>query len=69
MKRINLYSILLFFVLTSPFHATVIAEEMTRELNGGQITYHYSSGRAYNVKFEEQGISYRYLTGTKPEAW
>ena len=38
-------------------------------MNGSQITYHYSSGRAYNVKFEEQGLSYRYLTGSKPDTW
>lgn len=41
----------------------------TRKLNGTEITYQYTSGRSYNVKFEEAGISYRYLTGSKPETW
>lgn len=43
--------------------------ETTRELNGANITYLYSSGRSYNVRFEEAGVSYRYLTGSKPETW
>jgi len=41
----------------------------TRALNGRDITYDYTSGRSYNVKFEEAGVSYRYLTGSKPEKW
>lgn len=41
----------------------------SRELNGTNITYNYTSGRSYNVKFEEAGVSYRYLTGSKPEKW
>ena len=41
----------------------------TRKLNGIDITYNYTSGRSYNVKFEEPGVSYRYLTGSKPEKW
>ncbi len=41
----------------------------TRDLNSTNITYHYTSGRSYNVKFEEEGVSYRYLSGSKPEAW
>jgi hypothetical protein len=41
----------------------------TRALNGTAITYDYSSGRSYNVKFEEAGVSYRFLSGPKPEVW
>ena len=41
----------------------------TRALNGTRITYEYSSGRSYNVKFEEQGVSYRYLSGPRPKKW
>jgi len=40
-----------------------------RKLNNTQITYQYTSGRSYHVKFEEAGVSYRYLTGSKPEKW
>lgn len=41
----------------------------TRSLDGSEITYEYTSGRSYNVKFEPAGVSYRYLTGSKPEKW
>jgi len=44
-------------------------QPLTRKLNGTDITYNYTSGRSYNVKFEEAGVSYRYLTGSKPEKW
>jgi len=64
---------ILFSVLLIAFSA-VIAEAAelslpTRELNGTNISYNYTSGRSYNVKFEENGVSYRYLTGSKPEKW
>jgi len=52
--------------------ATSTAAELqppTRKLNGTNITYNYTSGRSYNVKFEQAGISYRYLSGSKPEKW
>jgi phenolic acid decarboxylase len=41
----------------------------TQGLNGTNISYNYTSGRSYNVKFEENGVSYRYLTGSKPKKW
>ena len=44
-------------------------EVPTETLNGTSIKYEYTSGRAYNVKFEIEGLSYRYLTGVKPEKW
>lgn len=60
-------------VLVIAFFITSIqASELslpTRKLNGTDITYDYTSGRSYNVKFEEEGVSYRYLTGSKPETW
>lgn len=49
-----------------------VADELsgpTLALNGTSISYEYTSGRAYNVKFEQAGVSYRYLTGSKPEEW
>lgn len=51
---------------------SVVAEELkepTRVLDGTQIIYDYTSGRSYNVKFEKIGVSYRYLTGSKPNTW
>lgn len=42
---------------------------LTRALDGTRITYLYTSGRSYNVKFDPAGVSYRYLSGSKPETW
>ncbi len=72
MKKENrFYSLVLpFFCLLFAVGNTYgYASETTRILNGTQITYMYSSGRSYNVKFEEKGVSYRYLTGSKPDVW
>ncbi len=43
--------------------------EPTRVLNGTVLTYDYTTGRSYQVKIEEKGVSYRYLSGSKPDAW
>ena len=54
------------------FSSSLFAAELsspTLKLNGTNITYNYTSGRSYIVKFEEKGVSYRYLTGSKPEKW
>ena len=63
-----LISIFLSILFTTALHASDLSLP-TRNLNGTDITYNYTSGRSYNVKFEEEGISYRYLTGSKPEKW
>ena len=60
--------IILNIVLSPALHASALSVP-TRDLNGTDITYNYTSGRSYNVKFEEAGVSYRYLTGSKPEKW
>lgn len=59
---------LVFFAFDSVVEASELSL-LTQELNSTNITYNYTSGRSYNVKFEEQGLSYRYLTGSKPEKW
>ncbi len=56
-------------VLYSTYLSAAELSKATRVLNGTNITYNYTSGRSYNVKFEEQGVSYRYLTGSKPNKW
>lgn len=48
--------------------ADELAKE-TQKLDGINISYQYTSGRAYHVKFEPEGISYQYLTGSKPSIW
>lgn len=60
--------LLLMLVMNTHINAAELANE-TQKLNGTNISYHYTSGRSYNVKFEKVGISYRYLSGSKPEAW
>ncbi len=63
-----LYSVFLLLFISLPCSAAELAAP-THKLDGSNITYHYTSGRSYNVKFEKAGISYRYLTGSKPEKW
>lgn len=41
----------------------------TQKLDGTDITYNYTSGRSYHVRFDEGGVSYRYLSGSKPGKW
>jgi len=69
MKMIYKLTFLLCLLLSSTY---TFAEELkppTRTLDGTSITYNYTSGRSYNVKFEKSGVSYRYLTGSKPNTW
>lgn len=59
-------------ILTILFPLVASGDELakeTKKLDGVSISYEYTSGRSYNVKFEPEGISYRYLTGSKPEMW
>ncbi|MDQ7084592.1 MAG: MoaF N-terminal domain-containing protein [Sulfurovum sp.] len=61
-------TMLLLFISSIALEASELSLP-TRDLNSTNITYNYTSGRSYNVKFEEKGVSYRYLTGSKPEKW
>lgn len=63
---------ILILIATLMFSSLTAAAELatkTHALDGSDITYHYTSGRAYHVKFAAAGISYQYLTGAKPEKW
>jgi hypothetical protein len=63
------FSFLVWLFLSTP---NVFADELnpeTRALDGTAITYNYTSGRSYHVKFEPDGVSYQYLTGSKPDKW
>lgn len=44
-------------------------EEAPYSLDGINMTYKYTEGNAYNVKFENDSVSYRYLTGSSPKTW
>jgi hypothetical protein len=39
------------------------------KLVGMKIQYKYANDREYNVKLEEDGLSYRYVSGSKPDKW
>ncbi|MEH6502818.1 MAG: hypothetical protein V7682_02830 [Cycloclasticus sp.] len=62
------FTLFVVFIFTTALEASELSLP-SRELNSTNITYNYTSGRSYNVKFEEHGVSYRYLTGSKPEKW
>ena len=62
----TIYCLLLMCVPGAPVYADD-ATNFTDSLDGTNITYTYTDGWSYNVKSETAGVSYRYLTGTKPE--
>lgn len=66
----NIFKTILIIISFIPFgsNADKLITE-TRKLDGVSITYKYTSGRSYHVKFEDKGVSYRYLTGAKPNQW
>ena len=69
MKIFYKLSLLVWLLLSA---TNVFADDLnpsTRALDGKAITYNYTSGRSYHLKFEPNGISYQYLTGSKPDKW
>ena len=61
----TLFTLILVICLTTCF----AQDKLTFELNGFEMTYKYSGGNSYNVKFEKGNLSYRFLSGSKPEIW
>lgn len=39
------------------------------KLIGVEIRYTYTGGNEYAVKFEEEGVSYQFRSGSKPDKW
>lgn len=66
MKFIYPILITLFLITTAGAEELV---PLTRTLNGVSITYDYTNGRSYGVRFEEAGASYQFLSGSKPDKW
>ncbi len=60
------FLLIVLFVLQ--LQATELVKE-TQKLDGKDITYQYTSGRSYHVKFEPKGLSYQYLIGSAPTRW
>lgn len=44
-------------------------EEAPYSMDGVNMTYKYTGGNSYNVKFEGDSVSYRFLTGSSPKTW
>jgi len=44
-------------------------DQFPDKLIGLNIQYKYANDREYNVKLEEDGLSYRYISGSKPDKW
>ncbi len=42
---------------------------LTDKLNGTDITYTYSGGWSFNTRYEEKGVSYRFLNGSAAGKW
>lgn len=45
------------------------SKKLPEKLQGMNIQYKYDNDREYNVKLEEDGLSYRYVSGSKPDKW
>jgi len=64
MRNILLITPMIFFL--SLAHAEV-KTELTDSLDGIGLTYTFSGGNAYNIKFSSKSLSYRFVSGSKPD--
>ena len=46
-----------------------LTTQLTQSLNGTEITYNYSGGMSFNVKFNEKNLIYRALSTQSPLEW
>lgn len=65
MVRIALIAVML---MVTPSWAGDL-KKPTSALDGKDITYSYTTGREYNLRFKDGAVSYRYLSGSKPDKW
>lgn len=56
-------------VLLISFTSFIQAQDYSDKLIGTELTYKYSKGNSYHVKFENEGAYYQFLNGSKPEKW
>ncbi|MBY0372059.1 phenolic acid decarboxylase [bacterium] len=45
------------------------SEGLTAELNGKQLTYRYDNGGHYQIRYAEDGVRYRFLSGKAGDKW
>lgn len=60
-------SCILFFCLVNGYVSAT--DGFTSQLNGTDITYTYSGGWSFNTRYEEKGVSYRFLNGPAAGKW
>ncbi len=63
--KLKFVSLFLFFTL--PLFST--EAPLTHDLDGVEITYTYSDGGSYNVKYTPKGVLYRFLSGEAANDW
>ena len=61
--------LLLITILTISAFTCFSQDKLTSELDGTEITYQYSGGNQYHIKFQNGNISYQFLSGSKPGKW
>lgn len=60
MRMLKVIVFINFFILLSLCNMTTaeVVGDLTKDLKGLELTYHYASGRKYQVSFEEDTLSY-----------
>lgn len=63
----------LFILILLSFNFTAVQAEVKTELTGAlagvDITYTFSGGNTYNIKFADKHLSYRFASGGKSDKW
>lgn len=62
------FLLLVSFIITSQVQANNAPRPAT-VLDQTVMTYKYTGGRSYTLKFEDGSISYQYRSGSKPQLW
>lgn len=62
------FLLFILFITTSQVQANT-GPKLAGVLDQTIMTYRYTGGRAYTLKFEDGSISYQYLSGSKPQLW
>jgi hypothetical protein len=69
MKKSILITSLAFLLLACGQVETKSNSSFPERLTNVVMHYTYSGGNGYAVKFEKEGLSYQYRTGSSPETW
>ncbi len=67
MKQFILLSLVFAFTIISSCSTNSI--ETSDSMNGVEMTYQYSEGNSYHLKFINDSVSYQFLSGSAPQTW